>query len=58
MAVCYLERRQLWRYIQLVAYLMHGPAGHWWPLDGSIFAVAITVMFGLGQRYRLRRCAG
>ncbi len=48
----------MWRYIQLVAYLMHGPAGHWWPLDGSIFAVAITVMFGLGQRYRLRRCAG
>lgn len=42
----------------LVTYLMHGPASPWWPLDGSIFAVVITVMHGLGQRYRLRRRAG
>jgi hypothetical protein len=42
----------------LVTYLLHGPASHWWPLDGSIFAVVITVMFGFGQRYRLRRRAG
>jgi hypothetical protein len=39
----------------LVTYLLHGPSSRWWPADGLTFAGGITVMFGLGQRYRLRR---
>jgi hypothetical protein len=39
----------------LVTYLVHGPASHSWPVDGLAFAGGITVTFGLGQCYRLRR---